>query len=125
MIKSILLVGLGGFLGSTLRWALSVWMMQFGNILLPWGTLTVNLAGCFLIGLLIGANSQAGTLAIDWRLFMATGFCGSFTTFSTFSLENIQLMQQGQYPAAFSYMAISLVAGLSLTGAGIFLIRNF
>lgn len=124
-MKSVLLVGIGGFLGSMLRWALSIWMMQFSSFL-PWGTLTVNLGGCFIIGILFGLSSQVGgPLTADWRLFLATGFCGSFTTFSTFSLENIQLFQQGQYPAAFSYMAISLVAGLALTGAGIFLARSF
>lgn len=124
MIKSILLVGLGGFLGSTMRWALSAWMMQLSSLFLPWGTLTVNLSGSFLIGILYGLASQNSALTPDWRLFLATGFCGSFTTFSTFSLESMQLLQQGQYPSAFSYMGISLLAGLGLAIAGTYLARQ-
>lgn len=124
MIKSALLVGLGGFLGSILRWALSVWMLQFTSLSFPWGTLGVNLGGSFLIGILFGLSSQGSSLSPDWRLFLATGFCGSFTTFSTFSIENIALMQQGQYAAALSYTSISLIAGFSLAGAGLFLART-
>lgn len=124
MIKSILIVGLGGFLGSVMRWSLSVWMMQLTNLSLPWGTLTVNLAGSFLIGILYGLASQNSAISPDWRLFLATGFCGSFTTFSTFSLESMQLIQQEQYPSAFSYMGISLFAGLGLAVAGTYLARS-
>jgi CrcB protein len=124
MIKSALLVGLGGFLGSILRWALSVWMLQLTNLSFPWGTLGVNLGGSFLIGIFFGLSSYNSILLPDWRLFLATGFCGSFTTFSTFSIENIQLMQQGQYAVALSYTGISLIAGFSLAGLGLFLART-
>ncbi len=119
------LVGLGGFLGSILRWALSVWMMrmqvQMQGTSFPWGTLTVNMAGSFLLGVLLGLGN---TLPPGWRLLLAAGFCGSFTTFSTFSLENIQLIQQGQHSLAFGYIGISLATGLSLAWTGLFLTRT-
>jgi len=121
-MKLLLYVGTGGFLGSVARYAISRWMNQQILSSIPWGTMTVNIAGCFIIGL-IYALAFKSDLAPEWRLLIATGFCGGFTTFSSFSYENIALLQDGQFGAALFYIGGSLLLGLAATVAGIALIR--
>lgn len=114
MMKNALIVGFGGALGTILRFMIAHTAKQ----LTPhWTTLFINLAGCFLIGLLLGLfkTDQMGVTA---KLFLATGFCGGFTTFSAFSMENIQLMQEGKYSIVLLYTALSIVGGFSLTLVG-------
>ena len=79
----------------------------------------VNLLGCFAIGLLYGAFSKTGSITEDWKLFLTVGICGGFTTFSSFSYENIKMLQQGQAPQALMYLSLSVVLGLLLTYVGI------
>ncbi len=84
----------------------------------PYGTLTVNIIGCFLIGIVYGIAERSG-LSNEWRLFIATGILGGFTTFSAFSYESISLMRDGQAGSALLYVAFSVVLGLLATWAGI------
>lgn len=115
-MKVILLVGVGGFLGSVLRYSISLLINKqqwFGNILPP--TLVVNLLGCFLIGILLGYSDK---LSKDLLILATTGFCGGFTTFSTFSFESLQFIQKGDYKMAALYIGLSLVLGLLLTFFG-------
>jgi CrcB protein len=114
MLKNALIVGLGGALGTILRFLIS---HATKNVSPYWLTLFINLAGCFLIGLLFGLF-KTNELGPTQKLFLTTGFCGGFTTFSAFSLENIQLMQEGKYPVALLYTALSIIGGFSLTFAG-------
>ena len=122
MIKNILVVGAGSFLGGAGRYLISLAMKGVGKGF-PWATLAVNLAGCFLIGLLWGLFSKNGTEGGDWALFLTVGLCGGFTTFSTFSKEAWMMLQAGNIWGFAGYVAISVVAGIALVALGYFLVR--
>jgi len=98
----------GGGIGASLRYALSIWVDQRFSSSFPWGTLSVNFVGCFLIGLLITALDQRGLTSPALRLFLITGVLGAFTTFSTFSMETLQLIEFGRLPLAAANMAGSV-----------------
>jgi len=123
-LKTILLIGSGGFIGSVARYGLQQLIARFYSPAFPLGTLLVNLAGCFAIGLIYGLAERGTWLNEDGRLFLAIGLCGGFTTFSSFSYENIKLVRDGQFGLALLYIAVSVVLGMALTFAGIFLTRN-
>lgn len=115
MIKQILLVGLGGGLGSILRYGTSVLIKPK---LFPFATLTVNLTGCFIIGLVFALNIKQDGIANNWKLFLVSGICGGFTTFSAFSLENMVLLQSGKTGLALTYIAASILLGIGATFLG-------
>jgi CrcB protein len=123
MIKQMLLVGTGGGIGSILRFLASYWTVKSGTPAFPFSTLMVNLAGCLLIGLLSGIAMKQSGLDAHLRLLLITGFCGGFTTFSAFSLENLQLFQSGQYVSLIVYVAGSILLGLAAVGAGLLLTK--
>ena len=109
MIKNLLLVGLGGGLGSMLRYA--------GNLLIrvkpfPCTTLTINILGSFIIGVVFAMSIKQEPLSDNWKLFLATGICGGFTTFSAFSLENMGLIQSGKFGMALTYIGLSVILGI-------------
>ncbi len=113
MIRSILIVGAGSFLGGVSRWLLSL-AIQPRAAVFPAGTLAVNIVGCFCIGLVFGLFDR-GQLSHEWRMFLATGFLGGFTTFSAFSNETFMLLRDGQIAYAFLYVGASVVLGLLAT----------
>ena len=94
LLKNIVLVGAGSCIGGIFRYLISVFMNGKG---FPWGTLAVNLLGCLFIGVLWGWFTKAGTAAGNLALFLTVGFCGGFTTFSTFSKEALAMLQQGNF----------------------------
>ncbi len=111
MLRLLLFIGIGGFLGSVARYYLAgVVQARFpGNW--PYGTFAVNIVGCFLIGIIF-VVAERTILSPEWRLFLATGLCGGLTTFSSFSLEMVSLLRGGQLLYALSYAALSLLLGL-------------
>ena len=113
MIKSLLLVGAGGALGSIARYAVSMLFAHFA-ISSHWATLLVNVVGSFLIGLLLTVLSNGA------YLFAVVGFCGGFTTFSTFSSQALQLFQSGERVTAVAYMALSVVVSILMVLAGMY-----
>lgn len=121
-LKSILLVGSGSFIGGAARYLVSVLMKGVGKGF-PWATLTVNLVGCFLIGLLWGWLGRSSQLDSNLSLFLMVGLCGGFTTFSTFSKEALILLQNGNLWNFAIYVAASIVAGI-LCVAGAYLITK-
>lgn len=122
MLRALLLVGLGGFFGSISRYLVKVIMDKYVSVAFPYATLSANLIGCFLIGLLFGWLQRGNIQGNTW-LILATGFCGAFTTFSTFALENNILLDNKQTMTAIVYMGISLIAGLLLCKLGIIMTR--
>jgi fluoride exporter len=123
MIKNILLVGLGGGAGSIARYLCQKWFAGHISSSFPWGTFSVNVTGCFLIGLFWAflarpfENNQTLS-AIDWKLLLMTGVCGGFTTFSAFTLEGIELLKEQKLAIFFSYVLASVALGLLATYAG-------
>lgn len=113
MIKSLLLVGAGGALGSIARYAVSLLFAHFA-IGSHWATLLVNVVGSFMIGLLLTVLSNGA------YLFAVVGFCGGFTTFSTFSSQALQLFQAGERVTAVAYMALSVVVSILMVLAGMY-----
>ena len=122
LIKSILAVGAGSFLGGSGRYLVSLAMKGVSKGF-PWATLAVNLAGCFLIGLLWGLFSKNGSDSSNWALFLTVGLCGGFTTFSTFSNEALVMLQGGNIWGFSGYVAISVIAGIALVAFGYYLMR--
>lgn len=117
MIKDIMLVALGGGAGSALRYLVSRLFTSALWLSLPLGTLVVNVTGCFVIGLVYGLTAR-GTAGNSVRLLLATGLCGGFTTFSTFSAENVSLMQEGCHLSALIYVFLSVTLGLVAVAMG-------
>lgn len=120
-------VGLGGALGAMFRYAISLWSVQRLEALMPSaalvGTLIANAFGAFLIGVLFVVITEKGLIAESWRPLLVVGFLGALTTFSTFSLEAVGLLQQGEWLTAMVYVLGSVIICLFLTWAGIELAR--
>lgn len=119
MIKNILLVLLGGGLGSAARYLLSYFFSKNEAMQFPWATFLANTIGCLFIGILFGYIQKNNLQSETLKLLLITGFCGGFTTFSTFSLENIQFIQNQNYNLAILYTLASLVIGFLAVIIGI------
>lgn len=114
MMKEFLIVGAGGAIGSMLRYA--------GNVLyshksFPVTTFCINIIGSFVIGIVIGYSIK-NQPSVNWKLFLATGICGGFTTFSAFSFENLVLLQNGKILTSLLYIAGSVVLGIAAAWLG-------
>lgn len=119
MLRQLLLVALGGALGSAMRYLTAILLARHYTGSIPLATLVVNILGCFLIGLLIGLCSETTYL----RLLFITGFCGGFTTFSTFTAESYVMFREGAYGLALLYIAGSVLIGLLALWVGLYVSR--
>ena len=113
MLKNILLIGLGGFVGSIARFLVSRLNNRVEWLSIPMGTLVVNVIGSFLIGFLIGISEKSPILTVELRMFLMVGLCGGFTTFSSFTGENLMLMRNGQFLPLFLYTGLSILLGFA------------
>lgn len=118
MLKHILLIGTGGFIGSVARYLVSRLNTQVEWLSIPVGTLAVNVLGSFLIGFLIGVSEKSPVLTVELRMFLMVGLCGGFTTFSSFSGENLMLMRNGQFLPLFLYTGLSILLGFTAVYLG-------
>lgn len=118
MIKNILLVAAGGGLGSMARYLCQKWVADHHPHAFPWGTFAVNIAGCFLIGIFWGIAFKSFATNENWKLFLMTGLCGGFTTFSAFTLESMGLLKEQRLGLFFSYIIASVVLSILATYAG-------
>jgi len=111
MLKQLLLIGTGGFIGSVARFLVSRLNTRIDWLSIPMGTLTVNVLGSLLIGFLIWISEKSPILTVEWRMFLMVGLCGGFTTFSSFSGENLVLMKNGQILPLLLYTGLSIFLG--------------
>jgi CrcB protein len=123
-MSPLLLVMLGGALGSGARYWTGRYMLHAFGPDFPYGTLTVNWVGGLLMGLLAGVLARTSG-AEGWRLFVGVGILGGFTTFSSFSLDTITLIERGQITVALGYVALSLLGSLAALWAGLSITRIF
>ena len=124
MDRNILWVGLGGLIGSVARYLVAVLFAGQFTSSFPLATFTVNIVGCFVIGILFALSDRGNIISPEWRMFLATGFCGGFTTFSAFSYESVKLIQDGDFLYLGLYIALSVIVGLAATCLGIVLVRS-
>jgi fluoride exporter len=123
IFKNILFVGLGGGLGSIARFLCQKYMSEFYPHPFPLGTFLVNILGCFLIGVFYALSEKGNILTPELRLFLTTGICGGFTTFSSFAYENVTLLKTGDFLYFGLYTAGSVVLGIAATFGGIALFK--
>lgn len=123
MLKNLILVFIGGGLGSSLRFLISRYLNT--GVLIPYGTWVVNIAGSLLLGIILGWALRSENLASPVNLLLGAGFCGGFTTFSTFSFENYSLIRSGDYISFLFYFSGSLILGILAIWVGIFVSRIF
>ncbi|MAJ51231.1 MAG: fluoride efflux transporter CrcB [Flammeovirgaceae bacterium] len=121
MIKDVLIVGLGAFFGSGFRYLINI-KMDLLNLLFPLATFGINLIGSLLIGILMALSFKDQTL---WKLLLTTGFCGGFTTFSSFSFESLSLFKSGNIVIGLSYIFLSVFGGLLFVTIGYYLTNKF
>jgi CrcB protein len=117
MMTRILLVFIGGGLGSAFRYLIGL-LLNRNDFLTPYGTFFVNVMGSFLIGLLAGYNLRTLNLNHEYQALLIAGFLGGFTTFSSFAFENLVMIQNGKFLLFLSYFATTLIVGLVAVGLG-------
>lgn len=123
MLKNVLLVGLGGGIGSIARFLCQKYLYEWAQHSFPLGTFIVNILGCFLIGLFYGLAEKGNLLTPEWRLLLTTGFCGGYTTFSTFAYENINLLKSGDFLYFGLYTAGSIILGIASAWFGMLILK--
>ena len=121
-MKQLFLVFIGGGVGSVLRYLISKWLENPSNGM-PYGTFTTNILGSLIIGIILGLATKTDTLTQNQTLFLATGFCGGFTTFSTFAYENHLFLRAGDFSAFAIYSISSFVVGFLAVFLGIHLVK--
>jgi len=123
MVKSIMIVGLGGFIGTVARFLISRYFQINVTSVFPWGTFIVNIVGCLLIGLIYGISEKGDFFSPEIRLFLTVGICGGFTTFSTFSNDLFLLLRELEWIRFALYTSLSIFIGLMAVYFGRFIIK--
>jgi CrcB protein len=123
-IKELSLIALAGAVGTVARVMVAGWVQKIGGQRFPWGTLAVNLIGCFLFGLVFALAAERALISPRWRVVLLGGFMGAFTTFSTFGSETAMLLRQEQWAVAFANIAAQNILGIAAVFLGIALGRS-
>ena len=123
MIRAVILVGLGGGIGSIFRYLTSVVADKYFHAAFPLATFIANILGCLIIGLFLGFFERHQMTNPDLKYLFVTGFCGGYTTFSTFAAENVSLFHSENSLTAFAYIAASVLAGLLAVWIGMAITR--
>lgn len=123
MLKTMLIVGSGGFIGSALRYLVQVNVEKLMSSTFPLGTLLVNVTGSFIIGIIYAFAEKGNLMSPEWRIFLAVGICGGYTTFSTFTMDNLNLLKDNSLFQLLLYTGGSLFLGVLAVYLGIILTR--
>ncbi len=124
MLKSLLIVGTGGFIGTVLRFLVSRYFQENTFSLFPWGTFTVNIVGSLLIGIFYGMSERGNLLSPEVRIFLTVGICGGFTTFSSLTNDAFMLLQEKEWLKVSLYASLSFFLGLVAVYLGRTLIKS-
>lgn len=122
-MENFILISIGAIAGANLRFWVGDWAAQRLGATFPFGTLIINLMGTFLLGFFVAVTTERFLLDPRWRLLIAIGFCGSYTTFSTYMFESVNLLASGQYAAGLVNLFGSLALGVAVMTAALFLGR--
>jgi fluoride exporter len=125
MLKTLFFIGSGSFLGGIARYLTARIVQSTFASSFPYGTMVVNILGCFLIGLIYGLSDRTNLINDEWRIFLTVGFCGGFTTFSTFANENLNLLRDGSFYYFALYTGFSVFLGLVAVFLGNALAKMF
>jgi crcB protein len=125
MVKVLIIIGTGSFLGGIARFLTSRFIQNTIVSAFPFGTFIVNVVGCFLIGLFYGISDRGNLMGVEWRMFLTVGFCGGFTTFSTFANENVALLKDGNIFYFALYTGSSVFCGILATYLGVLITKIF
>jgi CrcB protein len=117
------LVGTGGFIGSIARFLVTHYVNNLMMSAFPFATVMINITGSFLIGVIFGLSERFGWFGLEWRFFLAAGFCGGFTTFSAFSYETINLLRSGEWAWSLTNIFVSVAFCLSATFLGLLVVK--
>ena len=123
MFKAMIIAGIGGFIGTCLRFLVGKLCHFVTTSPFPWGTFAVNIIGSFVIGIFFGLAEKTHLISSNMNVFLITGFCGGFTTFSTFMNENFVLLREQNYLYFMSYTALSIVLGLTAVYVGHLIVK--
>ena len=121
MFKLMLIAGAGGFIGTCCRYLTNRLYLTYFKTTLPLATFTANILGCFIVGLILGLLNRSGIVSPRINAFMVVGFCGGFTTFSTFSFETLTMGMNGELLTSLLYVAASIILGLIAVWLGLLL----
>ena len=123
MLRTIFIVGTGGFIGSVLRYLVQVFVEKGLTSTFPWGTFVANIAGSFIIGIVYALAEKGNLMNAEWRMFLAVGICGGFTTFSSFAYNNLTMLKEGVFGQFLWNIGGSLFFGLLAVYLGMALVR--
>jgi len=124
MFKTLMIAGVGGFIGTILRFLVSRYFQENTFSLFPWGTLSVNISGSLLIGIFYGLSERGNFLSPDVRIFLTVGICGGYTTFSTLANDSLMLLQEKEWLKLSLYTTLSFFLGLVAVYLGRIIIKS-
>ncbi len=123
MLRTVLIVGTGGFIGSALRYLVQFYVERELNSTFPLGTLIANVVGSFIIGMIFAVAEKGNMMGSEWRIFLSVGICGGFTTFSAFAYNNFNMIKENLIGQLFLNIGANLVLGILAVYLGVILIR--
>ncbi|SHI62244.1 camphor resistance protein CrcB [Tangfeifania diversioriginum] len=123
MLRTILLVGTGGFIGSVMRYLVQIFVERDMSSTFPYGTLVANIVGSFIIGVVFALAGKGNLMSAEWRMFLAVGICGGFTTFSSFAYNNFTMLKENTFGPFFLNVFGSLFLGILAVYLGVLLVR--